>query len=141
MTTQQPNFFDVITERARKLNSLLCVGIDPHYEDLLVLQKPEEAILDTTLRFCFRIIDQTNKYAVCYKPNYAFFAALGYEGLRVLQTVIQYCGSVPVILDQKMGDISSTGAAYAHSSFEVLKASCATVNPYMGGDAIKPFLQ
>lgn len=135
------NFFDIISARATQLQSLLCVGLDPHFEDLLILKKEAESIEDTTLRFCRKLIDDTRDLAVCFKANVAFFEALGSQGMHILQKVIEYSADVPVILDHKMGDIFSTGTAYAHAAFEYLKASCATVNAYMGGDAVKPFLR
>jgi orotidine 5'-phosphate decarboxylase subfamily 2 len=112
-------------------DSLVCVGLDPH-PALTV-----EPIAD----HCRRIIDATHQYAVAYKPNSAFFEASGCDGLETLAGVIAH---VPddkiVILDAKRGDIGSTAVAYAKAAFEVLGADAITVNPYLGDDAVLPFL-
>ena len=91
----------------------------------------------------------TAPYAAAFKPNAAFFEALGPEGWTVLKAVIdavrtesQRLGShIPVILDAKRGDIASTAEAYARSAFEVLGADAITLSPYLGRDSIEPFIQ
>jgi orotidine 5'-phosphate decarboxylase subfamily 2 len=111
--------------------SLLCVGLDPHPGRF------EGAVAD----FCRRVIDATAGAAVAFKPNSAFFEAVGTDGLAALAAVIAH---VPddriVILDAKRGDIGSTAEAYARAAFDVLGADALTVNPYLGGDAVAPFL-
>lgn len=128
-------FFSHLESRVRGVDSLLCVGLDPHPADLLT-QSPV-AIQD----FCLRLIEATADIAAAYKPNAAFFEAFGSEGLAVLQKVIAAVPKgIPVILDAKRGDIASTGQAYARAAFQTLKASAVTVNPYLGYDALEPFL-
>jgi orotidine 5'-phosphate decarboxylase subfamily 2 len=111
--------------------SLLCVGLDPHPGRF------EGSVLD----FCRRVIDATAGAAVSFKPNSAFFEAAGTDGLAALAAVIAH---VPddrlVILDAKRGDIGSTAEAYARAAFDVLGADALTVSPYLGGDAVAPFL-
>jgi uridine monophosphate synthetase len=130
------SFFSRLEERARKLDSLLCVGLDPHPADLAV--NTASAARD----FCLRLIEATHDLAVAFKPNAAFFEAYGAEGWQALADVISAVpAEVPVILDAKRGDISSTAEAYARSAFESLKADAVTLNPYLGRDALEPFIK
>lgn len=130
-------FSSLLDQRAHKVQSLLCVGLDPHPD--LLAQPTAAAALD----FCLRIIRETSDLALAFKPNSAFFEAFGPEGTRALQEVIGACRklSVPVILDAKRGDIGDTSKAYARAAFETLGVDALTVNPYMGGDSIAPFLE
>ena len=130
------SFFSVLENRINAIDSLLCVGLDPHQGDL------EEYNGQTVRDFCLRLIDQTADSAAAYKPNGAFFEALGGEGIVALEDVIrQIPDGIPVILDVKRGDISSTARAYAKAAFEILKADAVTLNPYLGKDAVLPFIE
>jgi len=130
------SFFSRVEDRARKLDSLLCVGLDPHPADLA--NDTASAARD----FCLRLIAATQDLAVAFKPNAAFFEAYGAEGWQALEDVIAAIpNEVPVILDAKRGDISSTAEAYARSAFESLKADAITLNPYLGRDALEPFIK
>jgi len=130
-----PTFFEKLDQRARKINSLLCVGLDPHPEDL-----PEQTG-KAAKEFCLRLIEETSEVALAFKPNAAFFELLGPEGWEALGAVIQSVpDDIPVVLDAKRGDISSTASAYARSAFEVLGADAITLNPYLGYDSLTPFM-
>ena len=84
----------------------------------------------------------TRDLAAAYKPNAAFFEVLGPEGILALQQVIAAIpDEIPVILDAKRGDIASTAQAYARAAFETLGADAVTINPYLGYDAVQPFIQ
>src|SRR5450759_680803 len=125
------SFFSRLEARARSINSLLCVGLDPHTSDL---SAPTAAAAKD---FCLRLIEATHDLALAFKPNAAFFEAFGAEGWPVLQDVIAAVPQrIPVILDAKRGDIASTAEAYARSAFQVLKAHAITLNPYLGRDAL-----
>jgi len=129
------SFFSRLEARARSINSLLCVGLDPHTSDL---SAPTAAAAKD---FCLRLIEATHDLALAIKPNAAFFEAFGAEGWQVLQDVIAAVPQgIPVILDAKRGDIASTAEAYARSAFQVLKAHAITLNPYLGRDALDPFI-
>ncbi len=129
-------FFSWLTERIRQTDSLLCVGLDPHPDDLT--QPTAEAAVE----FCLRLIRATAEQAACFKPNSAFFEVFGAEGVNGLRQVIASVPQgVPVILDAKRGDIPSTAEAYARAAFEVLGAHAVTISPYLGYDSIEPFLQ
>jgi uridine monophosphate synthetase len=137
------SFFSFLERRVDDCSSLLCVGLDPHVEDL------ESPTADAALQFCLRIVMATAPYAAAFKPNAAFFEALGPEGWTVLKAVIDAVGAesrrlgsrIPVILDAKRGDIASTAEAYARSAFEVLGADAITLSPYLGRDSIEPFIR
>jgi len=89
------------------------------------------------------IIDVTADLVCAYKPNFAFYEAQGLEGLAALRRTIEYIHevtNVSVILDAKRGDIGSTAEAYAKAAFEVWGADAVTVNPYLGHDAVQPFI-
>lgn len=129
-------FFSLLEDRSRQVDSLLCVGLDPHPDDL-----PEQN-LEAVRQFCQRLIDATSDLAAAYKANAAFFEAFGAPGVALLQEVIASIPQgIPVILDAKRGDIASTAQAYARAAFRVLGAGALTVNPYLGRDAVEPFLE
>jgi uridine monophosphate synthetase len=131
-----PTFFEKLDQRAGEIDSLLCVGLDPHPEDL-----PEQTGA-AAQEFCLRIIKATHAFALAFKPNSAFFEALGAEGWQALQAVIRAVPEdIPVILDAKRGDISSTAKAYARAAFEVLGVDAITLSPYLGYDSLTPFMQ
>jgi len=128
-------FFSRLEAHARQVDSLLCIGLDPHPADLAA------PTADAARTFCRRLIDATADLAAAYKPNAAFFEALGPAGWAALKEVIAAIPSdVPVILDAKRGDIASTARAYARAAFETLGANAITLSPYMGHDSLTPFL-
>jgi uridine monophosphate synthetase len=130
------SFFSFLENRVKEIDSLLCVGLDPHPSDL-----PEQTG-EAAKAFCLRIIKQTADLAAAFKPNSAFFEALGPEGMTALREVIQEIpGGIPVILDVKRSDIASTAKAYVTACFDILGADAVTLNPYLGRDAVEPFLE
>jgi len=130
------SFFARLEERALKINSLVCVGLDPHLKDLA--RPTAQAALD----FCVRLVEATADITLAFKPNTSFFEAFGPAGWLALQELMAFIPpEVPVILDAKRGDISSTAEAYALSTFETMGADAVTLNPYMGYDSLEPFLK
>lgn len=128
-------FSQALDARARALDSLLCVGLDPHASEL------PEPTAEAARSFCSRLIRATAPLALAYKPNSAFFEAMGPAGMEALRQVIAEAAEhAPVILDAKRGDIADTSAAYAAATFSVLGASALTVSPYLGSDALAPFV-
>ncbi|MBI5305245.1 MAG: orotidine-5'-phosphate decarboxylase [Chloroflexi bacterium] len=124
------NFIDFLTARVVAANSLLCVGLDPRARDVTALRDE-----------CFRLIDATAEFTAAFKPNSAFFEVWGAEGIAALRDVIaRVPAGIPVILDAKRGDIADTADAYARATFDTLGAHALTVSPYLGGDALAPFL-
>ena len=141
-----PSFFDRISSRSSSINSLLCVGLDPHLAELsLPPTATESERADAAYAFCKRIIDATAPHAVAYKPNAAFFEALGVNlGCATLRRVVDAIpDEIPVLLDVKRGDIGSTASAYADACYDGdhgLKADGVTLSPLMGWDSVKPFI-
>jgi uridine monophosphate synthetase len=137
------SFFTFLEKRVDDCSSLLCIGLDPHVNDLAA---PTAA---SVRDFCLNLVKQTSRYAAAFKPNAAFFEVFGADGWIALKDVIEAIqeesnrmGSmIPVILDAKRGDIASTAEAYAKSAFEMLGAHCITLSPYLGKDSIDPFIQ
>jgi uridine monophosphate synthetase len=135
-------FFTFLERRVDDCSSLLCVGLDPHVSDL------PEPTAQGALDFSLNLVKQTAPYAAAFKPNAAFFEQFGAEGWTALKTVIEAIAAesarmgsmIPVVLDAKRGDISSTAEAYAKSAFESLGAHCITLSPYLGKDSIDPFI-
>lgn len=135
-------FFSFLEKRVDDCSSLLCIGLDPHAADL-----PHPSA-EAALEFSLNLVRQTAPYAAAFKPNAAFFEQYGPQGWAALKEVIEAVrhqsermGSlIPVILDAKRGDISSTAEAYAASAYDALGAHCITLSPYLGKDSIDPFL-
>ncbi len=126
--------FGLIRER----KSFLCVGLDPVPERIPQhLGTGPAAIYE----FNRQIIDATRDLCVAYKPNTAFYEALGAPGWEVLDATLQYIGDLHLkIADAKRGDIGNTSKMYARTFFETLDADACTVAPYMGEDSVGPFL-
>jgi uridine monophosphate synthetase len=129
-------FFDAIKLRVDKINSLLCVGLDPHVKQL---PEPTAAAAE---RQSMELIAQTKDVAACYKPNAAFFEYFGEEGISALKRVVAAAKATgaPVLLDAKRGDIGTTSDAYAASAFDEIGADAITLSPYMGWDSLAPFV-
>jgi orotidine-5'-phosphate decarboxylase len=137
-------FADRLHARVLELNTKLCLGLDPRPEmhpstDLHDL----EAIALAVEQHCLETLEACAPLIACVKPQVAFYEALGIPGLQVLQRICAAARAldVPVILDAKRGDISSTAEAYARAWLSgENKGSALTVNPYLGFDSIAPFL-
>jgi hypothetical protein len=114
-------FFEQLESRCREIDSLLCVGLDPHPSEL---GGPEAQTAEAAAAFCLRIIEATSAVAAAYKPNAAFFEAYGAQGAAALERVVAAVpAGIPVLLDAKRGDIGSTAAAYATAAFSHLQVS------------------
>ena len=127
-------FFTRLQARIDAIDSLLCVGLDPHTSDL------PAATPAAAYDFCAALIAATAPFAACYKPNAAFFEVFGPPGLEALARVIAAVpDGIPVLLDAKRGDISTTAEAYAAACYTALGADAVTINGYMGVDSVAPF--
>jgi orotidine-5'-phosphate decarboxylase len=118
--------------------SYLCVGLDTDPERI-----PRHLLSfeDPVFEFNRQIIDATRQFCIGYKPNIAFYEALGPRGWESLQKTLDYIPKdIFTIADAKRGDIGNTAALYAKTFFQYLKFDAITVAPYMGGDSVKPFL-
>lgn len=132
-------FIEQVKNCWQKNNSMLCVGLDPD------LHKLPECVKETYkpfFEFNKAIIDATYDQVCAYKPQFAYYAA--YKAEDQLHMTIDYIKKnypdIPVILDVKRGDIGSTAEMYAKEAFDCYHADSVTVNPFMGTDCLKPFL-
>ena len=127
------NFIEKLERTSRKNKSLLCVGLDTD-PDLL----PENT---GVFEFNKAIIDATADLVCAYKPNIAFYEAMGNPGLDALKMTRDYIPpEIPVIIDAKRGDIGNTAKAYARSLFEHFNFDAMTASPYLGFDSLEPFI-
>lgn len=122
--------------------SLVCVGLDPDPARLPRPLADEADVAAAVVRFNREIVAATSDLVCAYKPNLGFYLALGLPGLAALvETRRLIPPHIPAILDAKIGDIGSTAAAYARGVFEAWDFDAVTVNPYLGADALAPFLE
>jgi orotidine-5'-phosphate decarboxylase len=128
-------------QRAEEVNSLLCVGLDSDYSRLPVRFQD-----DKWPQFAFNrwVVEQTHPFVSAYKPNMAFYEARGAQGLQELALTLDYLREqhpgILTICDAKRADIGSTSAAYARAVFDELGFDAVTLHPYLGRDALAPFL-
>jgi orotidine-5'-phosphate decarboxylase len=132
-------FIEKLLNISSKNSSLLCIGLDTDLDKVpKSLLKKKDAIFE----FNKRIIDATSDLVCAYKPNMAFYEVYGNKGWESLERTCKYIPKdIPIIIDAKRGDIGNTAKMYAKTFFEELKADAITLSPYMGEDAISPFLE
>ena len=118
--------------------TLLCVGLDPVLDRLPAgIRRDADGVAD----FCRRIVDATREVCVAYKPNLAFFEALGPPGLEAFAKTCAHVGDEHLLIaDAKRGDIGNTARRYAEAFYERYGCDAVTVAPYMGRDSVEPFL-
>ncbi len=133
------NFMDKLRGAWRDRDSLVCVGLDP---DAAKLPAAVRGSATPIFDFNRAIVDATAEFVCAYKPQAAYYA--GCDADAELALTIRYIRDrypeIPVILDAKRGDIGATAKMYAKEAFERYGADAVTVNPYMGTDALQPFL-
>lgn len=136
MTSQE------LTQQIFKKKSFLCVGLDTDLERIPTYLLSEK---DPVFSFNKAIIDATHEFCVAYKPNIAFYEAMGVDGWKALGKTINYLHSeypdLYTIADAKRGDIGNTSRMYAKAFFDDLGFDSVTVAPYMGKDSVEPFLE
>jgi orotidine-5'-phosphate decarboxylase len=121
-----------------KKGSFLCVGLDT---DLTKIPHHLRHLEDPVFEFNRQIIDATHEHCIAYKPNIAFYEALGPGGWKSLRKTIDYIpDGLFTIADAKRGDIGNTASMYAKAFFEQMHFDSITVSPYMGEDSVTPFL-
>ena len=131
------SFTEKLKRATSRNNSLVCVGLDTDTAKLPDSIRDKD---DPVLYFNQQIIDATCDLVCCYKPNFAFYGALGAKGFTTLQRTLEHIPpEIPVLIDAKVGDIGNTAEQYAREFFEILGADALTVTPYMGTDGVTPF--
>lgn len=135
------NVVEKYEKRAQKVNSLLCVGLDSDFARV-----PRDLQKQALPQFAFnmRIIRATHQYVSAYKFNTAFYEARGDEGFEELQLTVDYLTDrhpdILTICDAKRGDIGSTNAGYVEAIFDNMLFDAITLHPYLGQEALEPFL-
>ena len=125
-------FREKLAARIAATGSNLCVGLDVRADDAS----------EATKQHVIRVIRETAPHAAAFKPNSAYFEALGWQGIRLLSQVLKEVPQdIPVIFDVKRGDIGETQGYYAKACFDQFHADAVTLNPYMGADTLEPFLK
>jgi hypothetical protein len=139
MTPPRAAFSELLSQRWRAADSLLCVGLDPDPQRFAPSLRGRQRAIE---EFCCAVADATAPYVCAFKPQIAHFAA--HRAEEQLEAVLAHLRarhpSVPVILDAKRGDIGSTAEHYAREAFERYGADAVTLSPFMGQDSIEPFL-
>lgn len=136
------NFQQKLNRIIKKNNSLVCVGLDSDISKL-----PSRFKNNKYPQFAFNkeIIKKTHDLVCAYKPNSAFYEAQGAEGVKGLKMTCDYLKKkypiIPIILDAKRADIGNTNEGYVKFVFDYLGADAVTIHPYLGGEAVQPFLQ
>lgn len=128
----------------RKKGTMLCVGLDTDYAKLPDCVKRGRNEAEAVLAFNKAIIEATAPHCIAYKPNLAFYEAIGADGLRILEATVDYIRANHrdqfLIADAKRGDIGNTAHMYARSLFETFDFDAVTLSPYMGSETVLPFL-
>jgi orotidine-5'-phosphate decarboxylase len=135
-------FLHKLNKISRKNNSILCIGLD---SDSKLLPRSVLKMENSQFEFNKAIIDQTCDLVCAYKPNSAFYEGEGFSGLQALYDTIDYLKNnypqIPIILDAKRADIANTNEGYLRSAFDFLGADAITLHPYLGKEAILPFIE
>lgn len=122
-----------LSKRIQETNSRLCVGLDPRPDLSGGIEKIPELLK--------QVVGETWEYAAAFKPNMAYFEAMGLRGLEMLEQMLgEMPKEVPIILDAKRSDIGETQKYYAKSYFENWNVDAVTLNPFLGYDTMEPFL-
>lgn len=125
-------YTEKLLARISATGSALCVGLDP---------RPQHEGLDEMAAWLRQVVEETAPYAAAFKPNIAYFEAMGVQGLQMLESLLEEMPKdIPIVLDAKRGDIGETQKYYAQAYFGRLNVDAVTLNPLMGYDTLEPFL-
>lgn len=129
-------FQEKLDKIVKKNKSLVCVGLD---SDINKISRGGQFSFNKT------IIEATHDLVCSYKLNSAFYEAIGHEGIKALKDTCDYLKKkypeIPIIIDAKRGDIGNTNNGYVQFIFTYLGADAVTIHPYLGEEAIRPFLE
>lgn len=137
------NYIEMLKDSATKYSSIVCLGLDPVIEDIPEKDGTPGERIYTFYEKILNAIVKKNIFPGAVKPNYAFYAQYGIDGIVSLEKIIAIYNKagIPVILDYKRGDIGKTAAAYAKEAFDFFKADAVTLSPYLGYDSIEPYIK
>ncbi|HPI13009.1 MAG TPA: orotidine-5'-phosphate decarboxylase [Spirochaetota bacterium] len=135
------DFCSLLKSSSRKFNSIVCLGLDPVLDSIPLDKGSPGERIRSFYETMLNTMARRNIMPAAVKPNYAFYAQYGLEGIGALTTVIDVCRGLglPVILDVKRGDIGATAEAYAREAYDFFKADAVTLSPFLGFDSIGPF--
>ncbi|MBU2592271.1 orotidine-5'-phosphate decarboxylase [Patescibacteria group bacterium] len=137
-------FIEMLKKRWQKDN-FVCVGLDSQYDEIPRMVRKGVGIEKAMFKFNKEIVEATHDLVCAYKPQYAFYGALGEQGITALKKTVAYIHKkypeIPVILDAKRNDIGNTAEQYAIEVFDTYGVDAVTVNPYLGFDGVEPFLR
>ena len=124
--------------RVEAIGSMMCVGLDPEFNKL------PQRFAGSQAAFNRWVIERTAPYTAAYKPNLAFYEARGARGWEELKETMQalreICPDALTICDAKRGDIGNTNLGYVQAIFDELGCDAVTLHPYLGREALQPFL-
>lgn len=137
------NYSDKLRRAVQSANSTLCVGLDPVPEKIPApLRQKYTNEADLIFEFCRRVVESTKIHACAFKPNVAFFEALGSPGWEAFEKLLDVIPSNRIVIaDAKRGDIGNTARMYRRTYFERYQTDALTLNPLMGLDTLDPFLE
>lgn len=126
-------------------NKFVCIGLDSDYEKIPQVVKEKASVDEAVFLFNKGIIDATYDLVCAYKPQVAFYEAYGVDGYKALEETVKYLHQtypdIPVISDAKRADIATTNEGYTKAIFDRMGFDAVTVNPYLGKEALEPFLK
>lgn len=137
------NYLDLLKKSSERFNSIVCLGLDPVLEDIPLKSGSDFERIYHFYEGILNKILQRKIYPAAVKPNYAFYAQYGLEGLEALLSVgrLYRSAGFPLILDAKRGDIGKTADAYSREAFHFFEADAVTLSPFLGLDSIRPFIK
>jgi orotidine-5'-phosphate decarboxylase len=137
------NYIELLKYTAKKFSSIVCMGLDPVIEDIPEKKGTPGEIIFKFYENILNALVKKKIYPGAVKPNYAFYAQYGIDGIAALEKVIRIYREtgIPVILDYKRGDIGKTAQAYAKEAFDFFRADAVTLSPYLGYDSIEPYIK
>ena len=143
------NYTNLLKDTARSTGNCACMGLDPVVS--LIPNKKEVAHIPLFFEELFIAMQKAHLAPTAFKPNIGYYTIYDkpfecdFSGsialAKTLCLIREYFGNIPVILDSKRGDIATSSLNYAHEAFDVWRADCTTVSPYMGHDSIEPFIE
>ncbi len=137
------NYIELLKYAAKKFSSIVCMGLDPVIEDIPEKKGTPGEIIYKFYENILNSLVKKKTFPGAVKPNYAFYAQYGIDGIVALEKVIRIYQEtgIPVILDYKRGDIGKTAQAYAKEAFDFFRADAVTLSPYLGYDSIEPYIK
>jgi len=135
------DFCSLLRSSSLKFNSIVCLGLDPVLDTIPIEKGSPGERIRSFYETMLNTMARRNIMPAAVKPNYAFYAQYGLDGIGSLAAIIDACRGLglPVILDVKRGDIGATAEAYAREAYDFFNADAVTLSPYLGFDSIEPF--